>query len=121
LEELESNEVMLGMFSKGLVEQLQLLASLLPAVLSTIVGTREFNPENLTALRDIVLGSMNLPQGLTFHDSRPTRSTASASLGAPSAEDVDMEEESSVEVSQEREDQLLDPPPSASGASDTDP
>jgi hypothetical protein len=122
LAELESDEVMLGLFSRGLIAQLQLLASLLPTTLSTVIGTRDFNPGNLTVLRDIVLGGTNLPQGLTFHDAPAPRSTASASLGAPPGDDVDMEAEAAVVVSQECEDQLLlvDPSPSTSGASDTD-
>jgi hypothetical protein len=123
LEELESNDVMLGLFSSGLIAQLRLLASLLPTALGTVVRTDEFNPHNLTALRDIVLHGSTLPQGLTFHDARPTRGTASASLGAPPGGFVDMEEGSTVVVSQEREDHLLrDLPPSASEtSSDTDP
>jgi hypothetical protein len=123
LEELEGSEVMLGMFSSGLIAQLRLLASILPTALGTVVETSDFNPNNLTVLRDIVLRGATLPQGLTFQDvPRTPRSTAPASLGAPPEGFADMDTES-VAVSQEREDQLLqDPPPNASGtSSDTDP
>jgi hypothetical protein len=123
--ELESSDVMMGLFSSGLVAQLRLLSSLLPTALDTIVGAEDFNPGNLSALRRIVLQGSSLPQGLTFHEARISSGTASASLGAPpvGSEAMDAESvDSDLSVTQECEDQLLhDSHPNTSAASsDTD-
>ena len=121
--ELESNDVMLGMFSSGLVAQLRLLSSLLPTALNTIVGTESFNPDNLTALRAIVLQDTDLPRGLTFSESRSTSSMASASLGAPTGDPGNGEDEDAVSdsvVSMESETLLLRESPPSSPETSTD-
>ena len=123
LEELESNDVMIGLFSSVLVAQLRLFSSLLPTALGTIIGTDDFKPCNLSALREIVLQGSTLLQGLTFHDARTTRGTASASLGAPPVGSEAMDEESTerdLVVSQECEDRLLRDPPANTSATSSD-
>jgi hypothetical protein len=119
LDELASNEVVLGVFTQGVLEQLRLLGSVIPTILESTVGASELTSEQLQHLQEVVLPLRGgiLPQGLTFAHAPGRRPVSPTNVGATGEAlgdvvDADMPEE--LTVSKAEEEVLLQPSPAPS-------
>ena len=105
LEALQSTDPMLGLFSSGLVSQVEMLSSVLPTLLNSIRPAGAMSPSQFSNLRRSVDLPVDLPRGMVFSDGRPPTGTnlqfGGASTSTATAQETRAEDDMDVRVKEE--------------------